>query len=352
MFLSYRSLLALALLLGGLVFGFGWYLSTPPSAGVLALGRTEALGYLLRSLDADNHFTPRYGLDGTPLPVTREDLFAAELEAAIALAEASRGDALLSGNHRANLGIILADWYTETASEGFLSNGTPTMAQNGQALRLLSASPLFEEERTKAEKLALPIASWARRELTTYWKAASSTPAESLGYGILGIASLYLRTGAPEHKETLELLAARYRLLLDDSPARLLVRATLHEALRSDEDRRSLLLSARSYLPLQDKNFFSASYGLFKNAESAYHPLAEQAMIAEGLARAAALATESGEEDVRSLKMAALRAAGALLRMQMDEPETLTGGLLQTLGGATVDTYATARLIEALEPFK
>ncbi|MCE9644338.1 hypothetical protein K8Q93_03815 [Candidatus Parcubacteria bacterium] len=352
MFLSYRSLSALSLILLGLIFGFGWYLTKAPSEGELAEGRKEALGYLLRSFDEDIHFVTRYGLDSSPPPVTREEQFIAELEAATTLADASRGDTTLAGAHRENLHIILTDWYVEAGNDAYLTNGTPFMEQNGRGLALLATSPLFEEERAKAEKLATPIASWARKEFTTYWKAASSTAAESLGYGILGISALYLRTGSPEHRETLELLAARYRLLLDPSPLRFAVRSTLYESLRGDEDRRSLLLIANSYLPLQDKNFFSASYGLFRDTDGTYYPLAEQAMITRGLVQASVLVAESNDSASHSYKQAALRSAGALLRMQMDAPEQLKGGALGSIKRTYVDTYATAQLIEALDSFK
>jgi len=352
MFLSYRSLSAFALILLGLIFGFGWYLTKTPSQGELVKSKKQALDYLLRSFDVDTHFTTRYGLDGGFPSITREEQFAAELAAATTLAAASRGDTTLAEAHRENLHIILTDWYTEAGNDAYLTNGTPFMEKNGQGLALLATSPLFEEERAKAEKLAAPISSWARRDFTTYWKNASTSPAESLGHGILGIAALYMRTGTAEHRETLELLAARYRLILDTTPLRFAVREALYESLHSDEDRRSILLIASSYLPLQDKNFFSASYGLFRDAEGTYYPLAEQAMITEGLAQASTLAAEDNSTASHSYRQAALRSAGALLRMQMDSPEQLRGGALISIKGASVDTYTTALLIKALEALK
>lgn len=349
MFFSLRSLVALTLILVGLIFGLAWYLTKVPTPSELTESRKQALTYLLNSLDADSHFTACYNLDGTTPLITREEQFSAELEAATVLAAASRNDSALAAAHRANLHIILADWYTGAGDSAYLTNGSPAMEQNGRALRLLAASPLFEEERDKAEKLAAPISSWAREDFSMYWKGASTTPAESLGYGILGIGSLYLRTGSGEHKETLERLAARYRLLLDDSPLRLSVRSLLYRALGTDEDQRVIIFSANSFLSLQDKNFISSSYGLFKNSLGAYYPAAEQAMIIEGLAQAAFLTEKTDTEASLAFKQAALRGASGLLRMQTEISQKLNGGILE---GTFVDTYATAHLIETLEALK
>lgn len=349
MFFSLRSLIALTLVLVGLIFGLGWYLTKLPSTSELGKSQTEALTYLLRSRDEDSHFIPRFALNGSVPSVTRAEQFSAELAAATALAAASRDDSTLAEAHRGNLGIILTDWYTSAGGSAYLTNGSPAMEQNGRGLELLAASPLFEEQRDKAEKLAAPIAAWTREDFSMYWKGASTTPAESLGYGILGIGSLYLRTGSSEHKETLERLAERYRLLLDVSPLRLSVRAILFQALAQDEDRRALLLSANTFLPLQNKNPLSSSYGLFKDSAGAYYPAPEQAMIIEGLAQASALVQKTDSQTSLSLKQATLRSAGALLRVQTDASSKLSGGILQD---NFVDTYATARFIEALEILK
>jgi len=134
-----------------------------------------------------------------------------QLMASVVLAKLSQDNPNYLDTHRKNLNYIFDNWYREDGDKGYIYNNKwSSLGSNSMAIRALSYSPLFDEYKDKADKLANTIMSMQHEDgsFDAFYAYTGTVNNEnwhlaySSGGAILGMSELYERTKEQSYLET------------------------------------------------------------------------------------------------------------------------------------------------------
>ena len=134
-----------------------------------------------------------------------------QLMASTVLAKFSQGNPNYLDAHRKNLNYIFDNWYREDGDKGYIyRNKWSSLGSNSLAIRTLSYSPLFDEYKDKADKLANTIMAMQHEDgsFDAFYAYTGIVDNEkwhlaySSGVAILGMSELYERTKEQSYLET------------------------------------------------------------------------------------------------------------------------------------------------------
>lgn len=166
--------------------------------------------WIINNVNEDGYFTYLYYPSSGIYPEDKNNMIR-QFMASRLLAEFSQEDESLIPKHRKNLDYILANWYNESDGKGYVyfRDGSK-LGATGMLLRVIAASPLYDEYKEYAHKLYLSIKELQEEtgELHAWIIAPDREYDEDYlltfysGESILGVIELYETDPKEEYLET------------------------------------------------------------------------------------------------------------------------------------------------------
>jgi len=171
-----------------------------------------AKGWMLLNLDEDGYFN--YGYSPSTGEYFTTNNMVRQFLSSRWLAEESRENKSLVQMHKVNLEYILRNWYLQEGELGYIYFGNKSkLGAMAMAISTIARSPLYEDYKEYAEKLANTILSMQHDDGSFdawFVEPDYEYEEESLlrfysGEGILGIIELYERSGEEKYLQAAEL---------------------------------------------------------------------------------------------------------------------------------------------------
>lgn len=169
-----------------------------------------AKDWIINNINDEGYFTYLYYPSSGVYPEDKNNMIR-QFMASRLLAEFSQEDESLIPKHRKNLDYILANWYNESEGMGYVyfRDGSK-LGATGMLLRVIAASPLYEEYKEYAHKLYLSIESLQEEDGELHaWIVAPDRDYDEdylltfySGESILGVIELYERDSKDEYLQT------------------------------------------------------------------------------------------------------------------------------------------------------